>query len=317
MMQIISESGAGMAGASSVPMNIFGLEPVVKFGNAEQKRRFLIPLVQGRERACFGVTEPNTGLDTLKLRSMATRNGEHYILKGSKIWISAAQHAERILILVRTTPLDKVTKPSQGLSLFYTDLDRSQVDVSEIPKMGRAAVDSNTLFFENWNVPAADMIGEENNGFKMIIHDMNAERILIAAEALGLGYAALRRAAKYANERQVFGRPIGQSQGIQHPLADSWMNLEAARLMVYQAARMYDAGYTSGEYANATKYLAAEAAFRACERAVMSHGGMGYAGEYHVERYLREAFIPRIAPVSREMICSYIGERVLGLPKSY
>ncbi|QSS52969.1 acyl-CoA dehydrogenase [Histoplasma capsulatum var. duboisii H88] len=185
MMQTISESGAGMAGASSVHMNIFGLEPVVKFGNAEQKRRFLIPLVQGRERACFGVTEPNTGHDTLKLRSMATRNCEHYILKGSKIWISAAQHAEKILILVRTSPLDKVTKPSQGLSLFYTDLDRSQVDVSEIPKMGRAAVDSNTLFFENWKVPAADMIGEENNGFKMIIHDMNAERILIAAEALG------------------------------------------------------------------------------------------------------------------------------------
>ncbi|KAG5291439.1 acyl-CoA dehydrogenase [Histoplasma ohiense] len=183
--------------------------------------------------------------------------------------------------------------------------------------MGRAAVDSNTLFFENWKVPAADMIGEENNGFKMIIYGMNAERILIAAEDLGLGYAALRRAAKYANERQVFGRPIGQNQGIQHPLTDSWMNLEAARLMVYQATRMYDAGYMSGEYANAAKYLAAEAAFRACERAVMSHGGMGYAREYHVERYLREAFIPRIAPASREMICSYIGERVLRLPKSY
>ncbi|KAK2789112.1 hypothetical protein FQN52_006375 [Onygenales sp. PD_12] len=317
MMQTISESGAGMSGASSVHMNIFGLEPVVKFGNAEQKERFLVPLIQGRERACFGVTEPNTGLDTLKLKSMATRNGDHYILKGSKIWISTAQHAEKILILARTTPLDKVTKPSQGLSLFYTDLDRSQVDVTEIPKMGRAAVDTNTLFFEDWKVPVADLIGEENNGFKMIMHGMNAERILIAAEALGLGFAALRRAAIYANERHVFGRPIGQNQGIQHPLADSWMGLEAARLMVYQAARMYDAGYASGEYANAAKYLAAEAAFKACERAVMTHGGMGYAREYHVERYLRESFIPRIAPVSREMVCNYIGERVLGLPKSY
>ncbi|EEH34162.2 acyl-CoA dehydrogenase [Paracoccidioides lutzii Pb01] len=317
MMQTISESGAGMSGASSVHMNIFGLEPVVKFGNEEQKERFLIPLIQGRERACFGVTEPNTGLDTLRLRSTATREGDHYILKGSKIWTSTAQNAEKILILVRTTPLDKVTKPSQGLSLFYTDLDRSQVDVTEIPKMGRASVDTNSLFFENWKVPATDLIGEENNGFKMIMHGMNAERILLAAEALGLGFAALRRAAIYANGRQVFGRSIGQNQAIQHPLADAWMRLEASRLMVYQAAKMYDAGYTSGEYANAAKYLAAEAAFKACERAVMTHGGMGYAREYHVERYLRECFIPRLTPVSREMICNYIGERILGLPKSY
>ncbi|EAS28558.1 acyl-CoA dehydrogenase [Coccidioides immitis RS] len=317
MMQTISESGAGMGGASSVHMNIFGLEPVVKFGSEEQKTRFLPPLIEGRERACFGVTEPNSGLDTLKLRSMATKDGDHYILKGSKVWISTAQNAEKILILVRTTPVDKVAKPSLGLSLFYTDLDRSQVEVTEIPKMGRAAVDTNTLFFEDWRVPAEDMIGEEDNGFKMIMHGMNAERILIAAEALGLGYAALRRAAVYASERQVFGRPIGKNQGIQHPLADSWMQLEAARLMVYQAARLYDAGHATGEYANAAKYLAAEAAFRACERAVMSHGGMGYAKEYHVERYLRESFIPRIAPVSREMIRNYIGERVLGLPKSY
>lgn len=317
MMQTISESGAGMSGASSVHMNIFGLEPVVKFGNEDQKKRFLPPLIEGRERACFGVTEPNSGLDTLKLSSTATRSGEQYILRGSKIWISTAQQAERILILVRTTPLDKVSKPTQGLSLFYTDLDRSQVQVSEIPKMGRAAVDTNTLFFDNWHVPASDLIGEEDNGFKMIMHGMNAERILIAAEALGLGFAALRRAAIYAGERRVFDRPIGQNQGVQHPLADSWMSLEAARLMVYQAARMYDAGHATGEYANTAKYLAAEAAFKACERAVMAHGGMGYAKEYHVERYLRESFIPRIAPVSREMIRNYIGERVLGLPKSY
>ena len=317
MMQTISESGAGMSGASSVHMNIFGLEPVVKFGNEDQKRRFLPPLIQGRERACFGVTEPNSGLDTLKLASSATRSGDHYILRGSKIWISTAQHAEKILILVRTTPRDKVTKPTHGLSLFYTAVDRSQVEVAEIPKMGRAAVDTNTLFFDNWRVPASDLIGEENNGFKMIMHGMNAERILIAAEALGLGFAALRRAAIYASERRVFERPIGQNQGVQHPLADSWMNLEAARLMVYQAARLYDAGHVTGEYANAAKYIAAEAAFKACERAVMVHGGMGYAKEYHVERYLRESFIPRIAPVSREMIMNYIGERVLGLPKSY
>ncbi|KAJ5225639.1 hypothetical protein N7468_006864 [Penicillium chermesinum] len=317
MMQTISESGGGMTAASSVHMNIFGLEPVVKFGTAEQKARWLKPLIAGKERACFGVTEPNTGLDTLRLQSQAKKDGDSYLLTGQKIWISTAQNAQKILILVRTTPLSEVTKPSHGLSLFYTDLDPSAVQITEIPKMGRAAVDTNSLFFENWRVPASDLVGRENDGFKTILHGMNAERILIAAEALGLGYAALRRAALYASDRTVFGRPIGMNQGIQHPLAESWMQLEAARLMIYHAARMYDAGYTAGEYANAAKYLAAEAAFQACERAVMTHGGMGYAREYHVERYLREVLIPRIAPVSREMICNYIGERVLGLPKSF
>jgi alkylation response protein AidB-like acyl-CoA dehydrogenase len=317
MMQTISESGAGMTGASSIHMNIFGLEPVVKFGSDEQRKKWLIPLIQGKEKACFGVTEPNTGLDTLRLQSFAKRNGDHYLVSGSKIWISTAQRADKILLLARTTPLDQVNKPSQGLSLFYTDMDRTQVQVTEIEKMGRAAVDSNVLFFDGWKVPADDLIGNEGGGFKMIMHGMNAERILVASEALGLGYAGLRRAALYAKDRVVFGNPIGKYQGIQHQLADSWMKLEAARLMVYQAARMYDAGYESGEYANAAKYLAGEAAFEACERAVLVHGGMGYAKEYHVERYLRESMLPRIAPVSREMIFNYIGERVLGLPRSY
>lgn len=247
MMQTISESGAGMTGSSAVHMNIFGLEPVVKFGSEEQKERFLVPLIKGEEKACFGVTEPNTGLDTLRLQSSATRDGEYYVLKGSKIWISTAQVAEKILILTRTTPLSEVKKPSQGLSLFYTDLDRSQVDVTEILKMGRGAVDTNTLFFDGWRVPVRDRIGEEGEGFKMIMHGMNAERVLIGAEALGLGFAALRKAAVYAGEREVFGRPIGKNQGIQHPLADSWMNLEAARLMVYQATKLYDEGHPSGE----------------------------------------------------------------------
>ena len=320
MMQTISESGGGMTAASSVHMNIFGLEPVVKFGTQEQKQRWLVPLIRGEQRACFAVTEPNTGLDTLKLQSLAKRvdGGDEYVLTGSKIWTSTAQTAHKILILVRTTPLDRTgNKPSHGLSLFYTDLDRAHVQVTEIPKMGRAAVDTNILFFDGWPVPIADRVGDEGAGFTLIMQGMNAERILIAAEALGLGYAALRRAALYARDRVVFGRPIGQNQAIQHPLADSWMKLEAARLVVYLAARMYDEGHATGEYANAAKYLAAEAAFEACERAVLVHGGMGYAKEYHVERYLREAIIPRIAPVSREMICNYIGERVLGLPKSY
>lgn len=317
MLQTIAESGAGMNGASSVHMNIFGLEPVAKFGTEEQKERWLVPLIKGQERACFGVTEPNTGLDTLKLQSTAKRDGDHYILKGSKVFISTAQVAEKILILVRTTPLENVTKPSQGLSLFYTDLDRSSVDITEIPKMGRSAVDTNSLFFEDWKVPASDLIGNEGDGFKMIMHGMNAERVLVGAEALGIGYAALRRASNYANERIVFGNPIGKNQGIQHPLAECWMNLEGARLMIYLAARLYDEGYADGEYANAGKFLASEAAFKAAERAILSHGGMGYAKEYHVERYLREATLSRIAPVSGEMIKNYIGQRVLGLPKSY
>ncbi|KAJ5924997.1 hypothetical protein N7454_007636 [Penicillium verhagenii] len=293
MMQTIAESGAGMTGASSVHMNIFGLEPVAKFGTDEQRERWLRPLIAGRERACFGVTEPNTGLDTLKLQATARRSSEGYVLSGQKIWISTAQKADKILILV------------------------PNVEITEISKMGRGAVDTNTLFFDDWRVPVNDRVGAEDEGFKMILHGMNAERILIGAEALGLGFAALRRATLYAGGREVFGRPIGKNQGIQHPLADSWMKLEAARMMVYQAARLYDQGYAGGEYANAGKYLAAEAAFEACERAILAHGGMGYAKEYHVERYLREVFIPRIAPVSREMILNYIGERVLGLPKSY
>lgn len=317
MLQTVSESGACMNGASSVHMNIFGLEPVAKFGSEEQKERWLVPLIKGEERACFGVTEPNTGLDTLKLQSSARRDGDSYVLTGSKIFISTAQVAEKILILARTTPLDQVKRPSEGLSLFYTDLNRKDVQITEIPKMGRSAVDTNVLFFDGWKVPARDLIGKEGDGFKIIMHGMNAERILVGSEALGIGYAALRRTCNYANERVVFGRPIGKYQGIQHPLAECWMNLESARLVLNTAARLYDEGYVDGEYANAGKYLASEAAFKAAERAIMSHGGMGYAKEYHVERYMREAILSRIAPVSGEMIKNYIGQRVLGLPKSY
>jgi alkylation response protein AidB-like acyl-CoA dehydrogenase len=279
MMQTIAESGGGYTASSSVHMNIFGLAPVVKYGNEEQKERFLKPLIAGKQRACFAVTEPNTGLDTLKLQSLATRNGDHYVLKGSKIWTSTAQVAEKILILVRTTPLEDVKRPSEGLTLFYTDLDRDQVSVTEIKKMGRAAVDTNSLYFDDWKVPAADRIGAEGDGFKLILHGMNAERILLSGEAVGIGYAAIRHAAKYARERIVFGRPIGQNQAIQHPIARSWCNLEATRLLIMRAAKMWDEGFASGEYANAVKYLAGENAFTACETAVCSMGGMGYAKE--------------------------------------
>jgi acyl-CoA dehydrogenase len=317
MMQAIAESGAAFSGASALHMNIFGLNPVVVFGNEEQKRRFLPPLIKGEEKACFAVTEPDAGLDTTKLKTRAARSGNGYAIHGQKIWISTAQVADRVLLLARTTPLEDVKKPTQGLSLFYTALDRKYVEARVIDKMGRKAVDSNQLFFDGLPVPQEDRIGEEGKGFEYILHGMNPERILIAAEAVGTGRAALARATAYAKERVVFGRPIGKNQAIQHPLAMRWAELEAANLMMLKAAALYDAGKPCGVEANAAKYLCAEAGFRACETAVMTHGGMGYAKEYHVERYLREVLIARIAPVSRELILSHIAEKALGLPKSY
>ncbi|MBO0738538.1 MAG: acyl-CoA/acyl-ACP dehydrogenase [Alphaproteobacteria bacterium] len=317
LMQAVAESGAGFSGASAIHMNIFGLHPVVVFGSDEQKRRFLPPLIAGKQKTCFAVTEPDAGLDTTRLNTRAVRDGGHYVVSGRKIWISTAQVAEKMLILARTTPVEQAARPSLGMSLFYTDLDRGAVEVREIPKMGRKAVDSNLLFIDGLKVPVADRIGEEGRGFHYILHGMNPERILIAAEAVGLGRAALNRAAGYAADRIVFDRPIGRNQAIQHPLAERWIELEAAELMVLRAAAAYDRGEEAGPYANAAKYCAAEAGFRACETAIMTHGGMGYAREYHVERYFREIQIARIAPISPQLILSYIAERVLGLPKSY
>jgi len=317
MMQAVAESGAGLSGASALHMNIFGLNPVVVFGSEEQKKRMLPPLIAGEDKACFAVTEPDAGLDTLSLKTKAVRQGDTYVLSGQKIWISTAQVASKMLILARTTPLKQVTKKTEGLSLFYTALDRKFVDVREIPKMGRSAVDSNELFIDALPVPAADRIGEEGKGFDYILHGMNVERILIAAEAIGLGRAALRKATAYAGERRVFGRAIGQNQAIQHPLAKCWMELEAANLMAFKAASLYDRGLPCAAEANAAKYLGAEAAFSACEAAVLTHGGMGYAKEFHVERYMREVMIARLAPVSPQMILCFIAEKVLGLPKSY
>ncbi len=317
MMRTIAASDAGMSGASAVHINVFGLNPVVVFGTDVQRRRMLPPMVSGQDRACFAVTEPNTGLNTTQLKTLARRSGDRYVVNGQKVWISTAQVANKILLLARTTPIEEVTKPTLGLSLFYTDFDRSRIKVHEIEKMGRKVVDSNELFFEDFEVPAEDRIGEEGKGFEYILHGMNPERILIAAEAVGLGQLALSRAADYAKTRVVFNRPIGQNQAIQHPLAKNWMELEAAWLMIMSAAWQYDNGLPSGAAANAAKYLAGEAGFHACEQAVMTHGGFGYAKEYHVERYLREIMIPRIAPVSPQLILSFIAERVLGLPKSY
>jgi len=317
MMRTIAESGAGMSGASAVHINVFGLNPVVVFGTDEQRMRMLPPMIEGREKSCFAVTEPNTGLNTTQLKTRAVAKNDRYIVNGQKVWISTAQVAHKILLLARTTPLDEVKKPTQGLSLFYTDFDKQRVKVHEIEKMGRKVVDSNELFFEDFEIPMEDRIGEEGRGFEYILHGMNPERVLIAAEAVGLGQLALKKATNYANSRIVFNRPIGMNQAIQHPLAKNWMELEAAWLMVLSAAWQYDNDLPCGAAANAAKYLAGEAGFQACEQAVMTHGGFGYAKEYHVERYLREVLIPRIAPISPQLVLSFIAERVLGLPKSY
>ncbi|MCH7741356.1 MAG: acyl-CoA/acyl-ACP dehydrogenase [Proteobacteria bacterium] len=313
----IARSGAGMSGASAVHLNLFGPNPIVVFGSEEQKERFLPPLIKGTDRACFAVTEPDAGLDTTHLSTRATRNGDHYLINGRKMWTSTAQSANKMLIIARTTDIEECETPSAGLTLFYTDLDRSRIEVRLIEKMGRAAVDSNALFIDDLVVPVEDRIGEEGEGWKCLLHGLNPERILIAAEAVGLGQVALEKASNYARERVVFNRTIGRNQAIQHPLAENWMELEAAHLMAFKAASLYDAGKSCAAEANSAKYLAAEAALKACQRAVLTHGGMGYAKEYHVERYLREIMIPLIAPISQELIKSYIGERVLGQEKSY
>ncbi|GAA4339894.1 acyl-CoA dehydrogenase family protein [Pigmentiphaga soli] len=317
MMETVCASGAGLAGASTLHFNIFGLHPVVVFGSEAQKRRWLPRSIAGADKACFAVTEPNTGLNTLKLKTMAVRHGDRYVVHGQKVWISTAQVANKMLLLARTTPADQVAKPSLGLSLFYTDLDRSRVEVREIEKMGRKAVDSNQVFIDGLEIPEEDRIGEEGRGFEYILHGINPERILVAAETIGTGRAALARAAAYAGERMVFDRPIGKNQAIQHPLAQRWIELESATLLYQKAAWLYDQGLPCAAEANAAKYAAGEYGFAACETAVLTHGGMGYAKEYHVERFFRETMISRLAPVSSQMILCFIAEKVLGLPRSY
>lgn len=317
MVQAITESGAANAGFAAIAIGIFGLNPVVVFGTEEQKKRWLPPIIKREDIACFAVTEPNTGLDTTRLKTRAIRDGDGYIIKGEKIWTSTALQSNKMLLIARTKSEEETERPIDGLSLFYTDLDRDYVEIRPIDKMGRKCVDSNQLFIDGLPVPKEDLIGEEGKGFRYLLHGLNAERILISASMVGLGRCALNRAANYARERVVFGRPIGMNQSIQHPLAQSWAELEAANLMAFRAAGLYDAGKECGLEANGAKYLAAEAAFKACTNAVMTHGGMGYAKEFHVERYLRESLIHRLAPISPQLILSYLAERALDLPKSY
>ena len=317
MMQEIGRSAGVFAACSTVHINIFGLHAIVKHGTKQQQQDWLPEIISGAKRACFGVTEPDAGLDTSRIRTTATRNGDHYLIKGQKIWTSTAQQADKVVLLARTTPIEACAKPTDGLSLFYADLDRARAEIREIPKMGRHAVNSNQVFYDNMVVHAHCLIGEEGRGFRYILDSLNPERILNAAEAIGIGRRALEKAVSYANERVVFNRKIGQNQSIQHPLAEAWSELYAAELMTLHAAELYDAGEPCGPQANAAKLLAADAAFKACDRAIRTHGGMGYAAEYHVERYFREMVAIQLAPVSREMILCHIAERELGLPKSY
>jgi acyl-CoA dehydrogenase len=321
VMHEVARSAGAMSAASAIHINIFGPQPIVEHGTDEQKRRFLPDLIAGRVQTCFGVTEPDAGLDTSAITTRAERVDGGYIVHGRKIWTTTAREAQKILLLARTESRESIAerggKRTEGLSLFYADLDRAKVTVREIPKMGRAAVDSNEVFLDGMFVPESDRLGEEGAGFRYLLSGLNPERVLVGIEAVGVGRNALQRAATYARERVVFGRPIGQNQAIQHPLAESWMELEAAFLMCLRAAALYDQGQPCGAEANAAKYLGAEAGFRACTRAVMTHGGIGYAKEMHVERLLREVLIARLAPVSPQLILCHIAENVLGLPKSY
>ncbi|WP_036510146.1 acyl-CoA dehydrogenase family protein [Nocardia aobensis] len=313
----VARSGGGMNAATAIHLSIFGMQPVVKYGSEELKRRTLPRVAAGDLHVCFGVTEPGAGLDTSRITTFARRDGDHYTVNGRKVWISKALESEKILLLTRTTGYEEVTRKTDGMTLFLTDIDRAHIDIRPITKMGRNAVSSNEVFIDDLRIPVADRVGEEGEGFRYLLDGLNPERMLIAAEALGIGRVALDRAVRYAGERVVFGRPIGMNQGIQFPLADSLAHLDAAELVLRKATWLYDHGKPCGREANTAKYLCADAGFTAADRAMQTHGGMGYAEEYHVARYFREARVMRIAPVSQEMILNYLGSHTLGLPRSY
>ena len=317
MMNTVAATGGGAAAMSTLQINLFAPHPIVVLGTPEQKERMLRPLIRGSEKTCFGVTEPDAGLNTTQIKTFARKVQGGYRVTGSKIWTSTAQEADNILLLTRTTPLDSVSKPTDGMTIFFTKLNRQKIEVRRIPKMGRAAVDSNAIFIEDLFIPEDDRIGEEGKGFHYLLHSLNPERIIVAAGAIGIAQDALRRAAAYAKDRVVFGRPIGQNQSIQHPLAENWCAIEAAWLMTMKAANLYDRKQPCGSYANAAKFLGGRVAFQAATQAVLTHGGMGYAKEYQVERLFRESILQRLAPITEQLILSFIAEKELGLPKSY
>ncbi len=317
LLEEIAASGACLNGCSGIHLSVFGMNPVVKHGTEQMRATYLPRVASGDLHVSFGVTEPDAGTDTTNISTTATKVDGGYRVRGRKIWNSKAHIAEKCLLLTRTAPLDAVAKRTDGMTLFLADLQVPAVDIRPISKVGRNAVASCEVSFDDLFVADADLVGEEGRGFHHLLDGLNPERILLAAEALGIGRAAIRRAVAYANERVVFGRPIGKNQGIAFPLAEAHMRLRAAEMMIRDASARYDAGLPCGEAANAAKYLAADAAYEAADRAVQTHGGMGYATEYDVERYWREARLIRIAPISQEMILNYVAEHVLGLPRSY
>jgi acyl-CoA dehydrogenase len=317
MMHEVASHGGAMAAASTVHINLFGPHPIVVKGTPEQKSRWVPRLISGQDQCAFGFTEPDAGLNTTRIKTFAEKVPGGYRVRGQKVWTSTAQVANKIMLLTRTTRYEDCKRPTDGITIFYADLDRSKIDVQRIPKMGRKAVDSNSIFIDGLFIPEEDRIGEEGKGFSYILHSLNPERILIAVEAIGIGQDALRRATRYAKERVVFDRQIGQNQGIQHPLAEKWMYLQAAWLMAMKAAELYDTGKPCGAEANSAKFLGARAGHDAAWQAVMTHGGFGYAKEYHVERLYREAALTRLAPITEQLILCFIAEKVLELPKSY
>ncbi|MCB0961145.1 MAG: acyl-CoA/acyl-ACP dehydrogenase [Acidimicrobiales bacterium] len=325
VVEEVAASGAAMNGASAIHLSIFGMGPVIHHGSEELRAEVLPAVATGELHVCFGVTEPDAGTDTSRITTRATlaADGSHYLVRGRKVWTTKAPHCQKVLLLTRTTPRDEAARPTDGMTLLLADLRdavgevRPEVAITPIPKAGRNAVVSCEVAYDDLPVPVGHRVGDEGHGFRYLLDGLNPERILIAAEALGTGRAALRRAVAYANERIVFDRPIGQNQGIAFPLARAHMQLHAAELAIREAAWRYDHGLPCGEHANTAKYLAAEAGYAAADQAVQTLGGMGYAGEYHVERYWREARLMRLAPVSQELVQSFVATNVLGLPKSY
>jgi acyl-CoA dehydrogenase len=317
LLEEVAASGAGMNGCSTMHLTIFGLNTIVRHADEEMRKEILPAAVDGSLHVCFGVTEPDAGTDTTRISTYARRDGDSYVINGRKVWITKAGHSQKMVLIARTTPRDQVAKPTDGMSLFLVDISSDAVSLRAIPKMGRNAVSSYEVAIDDLRVPVSARVGEEGEGFRYLLDGLNPERILLAHEALGIGRAAMARAVRYATERVVFGRPIGQNQGIAFPLAEAATRLDAAELMARTAAWRYDQGLPCAKEANMAKYLCADAGFQAADRAVQTHGGMGYAREYHVERYFRESRVLRLAPISQEMVLNYVAQHTLGLPRSY
>jgi acyl-CoA dehydrogenase len=316
MLNEVAASGAGMSGASAIHFYIFPPGPILRHGSEQMKRTFMPELAAGRLLMAFGVTEPTAGVDTSRITTRAERDGDGWVINGQKVWITNAQNAKKILLLTRTSPRNEA-RPLDGMTLFFTDLDRTACTVRAIDKLGRSAIDSNEIFIDGLRATDDEIVGEVGRGFYYLLDGLNPERIVVAMESAGIGRAALRLAVEYANSRVVFDRPIGKNQAVAHPLADSWIRLEAAELLAMKAAALYDARQECGPEANSAKFLGSEAGFQACDRAMQTHGGFSYAKEYHVERLWRESRLLKVAPVSQEMVLNYVSTKILGLPRSY